>query len=331
MEVYRWKGREARFSRVPELISPDGYEWEARDKEGIKSLQTFLPNRGVEEGKSHVPVASDASEKYSATKPEPNTGIFPKKYDFDNEDDDFLGKFLPEGVAPFTHITRNERSGRKQIKKKEEEDIAVCECKFDPRHTELACGERCLNVLTNTECTPGYCPCGTFCKNQRFQKCEYTKTKLFKTEGRGWGLLADENIKAGQFIIEYCGEIISSEEAKARSQTYESQGLRDAYIISLNASYFIDATRKGSLANQIVRLESGIMVVCYGDVEMSKFKDGNHMFYYGSVTTEFATESLLRILQRKDSYGFYNGSVPTDLATEYIGYGIKSVAALQRK
>lgn len=31
--------------------------------------------------------------------------------------------------------------------------------------------------------------------SQRFQKCEYAKTKLFKTEGRGWGLLADENIK----------------------------------------------------------------------------------------------------------------------------------------
>lgn len=30
---------------------------------------------------------------------------------------------------------------------------------------------------------------------QRFQKCEYAKTKLFKTEGCGWGLLANENIK----------------------------------------------------------------------------------------------------------------------------------------
>lgn len=30
---------------------------------------------------------------------------------------------------------------------------------------------------------------------QRFQKCEYAKIKLFKTEGRGWGLLANENIK----------------------------------------------------------------------------------------------------------------------------------------
>ncbi|KAL4579817.1 hypothetical protein LXL04_015984 [Taraxacum kok-saghyz] len=123
--------------------------------------------------------------------------------------------------------------------------------------------------------------------------------------------------------------------------------------------------------------EADVQVMENGDVEMSKFKDGNHIymgattecllcyfeveqalpivkpildnklimlilhlsamvpvhnpcyrFYYGSVTTEFATESFLRILQRKDSYGFYNGSVPTDFATEYIGYRIKSFLPL---
>ncbi|KAK4483397.1 hypothetical protein RD792_010583 [Penstemon davidsonii] len=135
--------------------------------------------------------------------------------------------------------------------KLKEEDISICECKYDASNPDSACGESCLNVLTNTECTPGHCPCNEHCRNQKFQKCKYAKTKLFNTEGRGWGLLADENIKAGQFIIEYCGEVISSEEAKQRSQTYETQGLKDAYIISLNANYFIDATKKGSLARFI--------------------------------------------------------------------------------
>ncbi|KAG5544386.1 hypothetical protein RHGRI_016964 [Rhododendron griersonianum] len=136
-------------------------------------------------------------------------------------------------------------------KKLKEEDIAICECKYDANDPDSACGERCLNVLTSTECTPGYCPCGDYCKNQRFQKSEYAKTKFFKTEGRGWGLIADESIKAGQFVIEYCGEVISSEEAQQRSQAYEAQGLKDAYIISLNANSYIDATRKGSLARFI--------------------------------------------------------------------------------
>ncbi|OVA01074.1 SET domain [Macleaya cordata] len=136
-------------------------------------------------------------------------------------------------------------------RKQKEEDIATCDCKYNADDPDSACGERCLNVLTSTECTPGYCLCGSYCKNQKFQKCEYAKSKLFKTEGRGWGLLADENIKGGQFIIEYCGEVISRKEARRRSHAYENQGLKNAFIITLNAYESIDATRKGSLARFI--------------------------------------------------------------------------------
>ncbi|KAL3507073.1 hypothetical protein ACH5RR_032455 [Cinchona calisaya] len=160
------------------------------------------------------------------------------------------GVELPEGLPSFIHIYQNDFVGRKP-KKLKDDDVAICLCKYDANYPESACGDRCLNVMTSTECTRGYCPCEDFCMNQRFQKCEYAKTKLFQTEGRGWGLLAVEDIKAGQFIIEYCGEVISLEEAKQRSQSYEAQGLRDAYIISLNSNYFIDATKKGSLARFI--------------------------------------------------------------------------------
>ncbi|GAB4845175.1 hypothetical protein Ancab_038581 [Ancistrocladus abbreviatus] len=155
-----------------------------------------------------------------------------------------------EGPMEYIHINQNEFSYRKH-KRQREEDIAVCYCKYDNSDPDSACGERCLNVLTNTECTPGYCLCGAYCKNQKFQRCEYAKTKLFNTDGRGWGLLADENIKAGRFIIEYCGEVISSKEAELRAQAYEAQGIKDAYMISLNAYESIDATRKGSLARFI--------------------------------------------------------------------------------
>ncbi|KAK7270419.1 hypothetical protein RIF29_23536 [Crotalaria pallida] len=155
-----------------------------------------------------------------------------------------------EELPQYIHINQNDFLTRRH-KKQKEEDIAICECKYNAGDPDSACGDSCLNVLTSTECTPGYCPCGIVCKNQRFQKCEYAKTKLFKTEGRGWGLLADENIKEGQFVIEYCGEVISWKEAKRRSQAYESQGLTDAFIICLNASESIDATRKGSLGRFI--------------------------------------------------------------------------------
>ncbi|OEL37404.1 Histone-lysine N-methyltransferase ASHH1, partial [Dichanthelium oligosanthes] len=121
----------------------------------------------------------------------------------------------------YIHIESNDFSYRRH-KRQKEEDIAVCECQYDILDPESPCGDRCLNFLTNTECTPGYCRCGVYCKNQ-----------------------------AGQFVIEYCGEVISWKEAKRRSQAYETQGLKDAYIIYLNADESIDATRKGSLARFI--------------------------------------------------------------------------------
>ncbi|XP_027774532.1 histone-lysine N-methyltransferase ASHH1-like [Solanum pennellii] len=154
---------------------------------------------------------------------------------------------LPEGVTPFIHITQNVFLRRKH-KKLKEDDIAICQCKYDTSNPKSACVDRCLNVLTNTECTPGYCQCGDSCNNQMFQQREYAKTKLFRTNERGWGLLADENIKAGQFIIEYCGEVISSEAAKKRSYVYEAHEVKETYMISLDTNYVIDSTRKGNFS-----------------------------------------------------------------------------------
>uniref|UniRef100_A0A0E0KQQ1 Ubiquitinyl hydrolase 1 n=1 Tax=Oryza punctata TaxID=4537 RepID=A0A0E0KQQ1_ORYPU len=156
----------------------------------------------------------------------------------------------PPPPPSYIHIETNDFLHRRH-KRQKEEDIAVCECQYNLLDPDSACGDRCLNVLTSTECTPGYCRCGVYCKNQRFQKSQYAATRLVKTEGRGWGLLADENIMAGQFVMEYCGEVISWKEAKRRSQAYENQDLTDAYIIYLNADESIDATKKGSLARFI--------------------------------------------------------------------------------
>lgn len=150
----------------------------------------------------------------------------------------------------YTHIECNDfvHRGHKQLA---EDDIPICACKYVKAEPESACGDRCLNVLTSNECTPGFCPCGEFCRNQRFQFRKYIKTKLVKTDERGWGLLAAQDVKMGEFVIEYCGEVISCQEARSRSQAYEAEGLQDAYIISLSGSESIDATRKGSLARFI--------------------------------------------------------------------------------
>lgn len=51
-------------------------------------------------------------------------------------------------------------------KKLTEDDIDICECKHDAGDPNSGCVGRCLNLLTNIECTPGYCPSGENCRNQ---------------------------------------------------------------------------------------------------------------------------------------------------------------------
>lgn len=46
------------------------------------------------------------------------------------------------------------------------------------------------------ECDPKSCPCGTSCKNVRFQKRLYPRLVPFKTEGKGWGLTLGDDVKA---------------------------------------------------------------------------------------------------------------------------------------
>lgn len=51
-------------------------------------------------------------------------------------------------------------------KKLREEDIDICEWKYDASDSNNACVGKCLNLLANIECTSGYCPCGETCRNQ---------------------------------------------------------------------------------------------------------------------------------------------------------------------
>lgn len=72
--------------------------------------------------------------------------------------------------------------------------IPRCEC--DP-NSEAPCSSDtdCLNRMLMYECHPSVCQCGEKCHNQRFQRREYPDCTPFKTEGRGWGLRTNVDIK----------------------------------------------------------------------------------------------------------------------------------------
>ncbi|KAJ8920113.1 hypothetical protein NQ315_011769 [Exocentrus adspersus] len=123
----------------------------------------------------------------------------------------------------------------------------ACEC--DP-HKPHPCGPEsdCLNRLLLTECDPDVCPAGSRCKNQSFEKREYPPLMPYKTQGRGWGLKTLAPIKKGQFVIEYVGELIDSEEYQRRIQKMHKQKEENYYFLTIDKDRMIDAGPKGNQA-----------------------------------------------------------------------------------
>ena len=64
-----------------------------------------------------------------------------------------------------------------------------------------------MNRSVAQDCIPEVCPVGEFCQNRRFQLYQNAYVYPVKTEKKGWGLSAGENIAKGRFIMQYVGEV----------------------------------------------------------------------------------------------------------------------------
>jgi len=93
----------------------------------------------------------------------------------------------------------------------------------------------------------GDCGCGSDCQNQRFQRKQYANVAVFKTEKKGFGLRADSDLRANDFIFEYIGEVIGERRFRSRMQQYDHEGIKHFYFMSLTKGEFVDATKRGNL------------------------------------------------------------------------------------
>lgn len=96
------------------------------------------------------------------------------------------------------------------------------------------------------ECV-GDCSCGSKCQNQRFQRKQYANVTVIKTDKKGFGLRANADLKAGDFVFEYIGEIIDERAFRRRMVQYDEEGIKHFYFMSLTKGEFVDATKKGNL------------------------------------------------------------------------------------
>ncbi len=125
----------------------------------------------------------------------------------------------------FTFIKTNRPFGNVSVPRIPLAELPKCDC--DTKHpAPCSSDSRCMNRMLKYECHPATCPAGDRCQNQRFTKRLYPKQEQFFTGSRGWGLRALVDLKKGDFINEYVGEIIDDEECKRRlSEAHENSNL----------------------------------------------------------------------------------------------------------
>ncbi|CAG2223928.1 ASH1L [Mytilus edulis] len=120
-------------------------------------------------------------------------------------------------------------------------------CGDDCLNRYVFCGDDCLNRLVFTECSPSACPCDDHCANQRIQKHDWAGgLDVFITADRGCGVRVSGKLTAGQFILEYLGEVVSELEFKRRMTENYSQE-RHHYCLNLDSGAMIDGYRMGNI------------------------------------------------------------------------------------
>ncbi|RVE66357.1 hypothetical protein OJAV_G00106480 [Oryzias javanicus] len=146
---------------------------------------------------------------------------------------------------PYKFIKVNRPVGRVQVYTADIFEIPKCNCK---PADERPCGfeSECLNRMLQYECHPQVCPSGERCCNQDFTKRLYPETKIIKTPGKGWGLVALRDIKKGEFVNEYVGELIDEEECRARINYAHENNITDFYMLTIDKDRIIDAGPKGN-------------------------------------------------------------------------------------
>lgn len=82
--------------------------------------------------------------------------------------------------------------------------------------------------------------------SQRQKRMTFAKSRI-----HGMGLYSLEDIPAGEFLIEYVGEVIRRPLSDCREKGYAQAGMGDSYLFRLTADLVVDATRKGSIARFI--------------------------------------------------------------------------------
>lgn len=135
-------------------------------------------------------------------------------------------------VPPYTKIRRLSYDSSHRPKKCEPPGEGYCECKG-------ICDNCCTNRLDKIECTGRNCKNGESCTNRVLQQRSYAgECKPSLEPRKGWGLAILNNVKKGDVLQEYVGEVVSKRELDSRQDK--------SYAFFLGKGWFVDSRLKGN-------------------------------------------------------------------------------------
>lgn len=78
------------------------------------------------------------------------------------------------------------------------------------------------------------CKCSPNCPNRVVERGRRVPLQIFRTKNRGWGVRSTMDIKKGQFLDKYMGEIITAAEANQRRAHSHIAQKKDVYLFALD-------------------------------------------------------------------------------------------------
>lgn len=166
---------------------------------------------------------------------------------------------VPEGAAPdptevelITDVEWADAKDRQATGELATKPKAVytdpCGCTASDDGMPCCIDESCVLYACLEEC-PADCSSGNACRNRRIAKKEWKNVEIVDAGPKGRGLVTLEDIRQGEFIIEYVGRAIRKAYLEKLFGRYKNE--RMLYIMALDTDIYIDARTKGGKARFI--------------------------------------------------------------------------------